>query len=90
MLRAKPAKGAPNVVGTPSIVGIPLWVVAHVAVLGDVERGADGLESGLVPRRVSELVTGADGFGLSANGWRADAAASQFGRAERNSSRADG
>jgi len=66
MLRAKPAKGAPNVVGTPSIVGIPLWVVAHVAVLGDVERGADGLESGLVPRRVSELVTGADGFGLSA------------------------
>jgi len=66
MLRAKPVKGAPNVVGTPSIVGIPLWVVAHVAVLGDVERGADGLESGLVPRRVSELVTGADGFGLSA------------------------
>jgi hypothetical protein len=66
MLRAKPAKGAPNVVGTPSIVGIPLWVVAHVTVLGDVARGADGLESGLVARGVSELVTGADGFGLSA------------------------
>jgi hypothetical protein len=66
MLRAKPVKGAPNVVGTPSIVGIPLWVVAHVAVVGDVARGADGLESGLVPRGVSELVTGADGFGLRA------------------------
>src|SRR5262249_40501209 len=66
MLRAKPVKGAPNVVGTPAIVGIPLWVVAHVAVLGDVARGADGLESGLVPRGGSELVTGADGFGLSA------------------------
>src|SRR5215831_11246970 len=65
MLRAKPAKGAPNVVGTPAIVGTPLWVVAHVAVLGDVARGADGLESGLVPRGISELVTGADGFGLS-------------------------
>ena len=63
MLRAKPVKGAPNVVGTPAIVGIPAWVVAHVAVLGDVARGADGLESGLVPRG---LVTGADGFGLSA------------------------
>jgi hypothetical protein len=62
--RALPAKGAPNVVGTPAIVGTPLWVVAHVAVLGDVERGADGLESGLVPRGVSELVTGANGFGL--------------------------
>src|SRR5262252_10263909 len=66
MLRAKPAKGAPNVVGTPAIVGTPLWVVAHVAVLGDVARGADGLESGLVPRGVSELVTGADGLGLRA------------------------
>src|SRR5262249_13982618 len=66
MLRAKPVKGAPNVVGTPAIVGTPLWVVAHVAVLGDVARGADGLESGLVPRGVSELVAGADGFGLSA------------------------
>jgi hypothetical protein len=64
--RALPAKGAPNVVGTPAIVGTPLWVVAHVAVLGDVERGADGLESGLVPRGVSELVTGANGFGLRA------------------------
>src|SRR5262245_10156515 len=67
MLRAKPAKGAPNVVGTPAIVGTPLWVVAHVAVLGDVARGAaDGLESGLVPRGVSEPITGADGLGLRA------------------------
>src|SRR5262249_21708746 len=66
MLRAKPVKGAPNVVGTPAIVGIPLWVVAHVAVLGDVAGGAGALERGLVPRGVSELVTGADGLGLSA------------------------
>jgi hypothetical protein len=66
MPRAKPVKGAPNVVGTPAIVGIPAWVVAHVAVLGDVARGAEGLESGLVPRGVSELATGADGFGLRA------------------------
>src|SRR5262249_422227 len=66
MLRAKPAKGAPNVVGTPAIVGTPLWVVAHVAVLGDVARGDGALESGLVARGGSELVTGADGFGLSA------------------------
>jgi hypothetical protein len=65
-LRARPVRGAPNVVGTPAIVGIPLWVVAHVAVLGNVERGADGLEGGLVPKGVSELVTGADGFGLRA------------------------
>src|SRR5262247_289079 len=65
-LRARPVKGAPNVVGTPAIVGIPLWVVAHVAVLGDVARDAGALERGLVPRGVSELVTGADGFGLSA------------------------
>src|SRR5262245_17245387 len=66
MLRARPVKGAPNVVGTPAIVGIPLWVVAHVAVLGDVARDAGALERGRVPRGVSELVTGADGFGLSA------------------------
>src|SRR6266516_2293520 len=63
MPRAKPVKGAPNVVGTPAIVGIPLWVVAHVAVLG----AADGVEGGVMPLRgVSELVTGADGFGLRA------------------------
>ena len=64
-LRAKPVKGAPNVVGTPAIVGIPLWVVAHVAVLGAAD--ADGVEGGVMPLRgVSELVTGADGFGLRA------------------------
>jgi hypothetical protein len=65
MPRAKPVKGAPNVVGTPAIVGIPLWVVAHVAVLGAADT--DGVEGGVMPLRgVSELVTGADGFGLRA------------------------
>jgi hypothetical protein len=66
MLRAKPVKGAPNVVGTPAIVGTPVWVVAHEGGLGDVERGVDGLEGGLIPRGLSEFVTGADGFGLRA------------------------
>src|SRR5262249_62145923 len=65
-LRAKPVKGAPNVVGTPVIVGRPLWVVAHVGVLCDVERGADGLEGVVVPRGLSEPITGADGLGLRA------------------------
>jgi hypothetical protein len=65
MPRAKPVKGAPNVVGTPATVGIPLWVVAHVAVLGAADT--DGVEGGVTPLRgVSELVTGADGFGLRA------------------------
>ncbi len=64
-LRAKPVKGAPNVVGTPAIVGIPVWVVAHVGVLGAADT--DGVEGGVMPLRgVSELVTGADGFGLRA------------------------
>src|SRR5262249_35712131 len=66
MVGARTVQGAPNGVRPPAIVGIPLRVVAHVAVLGDVARGAGALESGLVPRGVSELVTGADGFGLSA------------------------
>jgi hypothetical protein len=65
-LRAKPVTGAPNVVGTPLIVGTPLWIVAHVGVLCDVESDNDGLESGLVPRGVSEPIRGADGFGLRA------------------------
>jgi len=90
MLRAKPVKGAPNVVGTPAIVGIPAWVVAHVAVLGDVARGADGLESGLVPRGGQRARNGRGWIRAQGNGWRADAAASQLGRAERNSSRANG
>src|SRR5262249_18038252 len=65
MLRAKPVKGAPNVVGTPAIVGTPVWVVAHVGVLGAADT--DGVEGGVTPLRgVSELVTGADGFGLRA------------------------
>src|SRR5262252_7715296 len=64
-LRAKPVKGAPNVVGTPAIVGTPVSVVAHVGVLGAADT--DGFEGGVMPLRgVSELVTGADGFGLRA------------------------
>jgi hypothetical protein len=64
-LKARPVKGAPNVVGTPSIVGIPVWVVAHVDVLG--AANADGVEGGGMPLRgVSELITGADGFGVRA------------------------
>ena len=63
--RALPAKGAPNVVGTPAIVGIPLWVVAHVAVLGAVDT--DGVECGVMPLRGgSKLVTGAERFGFRA------------------------
>jgi len=63
--RALPAKGAPNVVGTPAIVGIPLWVVAHVAVLGAVDT--DGVEGGVMPLRGgSKLVTGAERFGFRA------------------------
>ena len=65
-LRAKPVKGAPNVVGTPVIVGTPVWVVGHGGVLCDVGSDNNGLESGLVLRGVSELITGADGFGLRA------------------------
>jgi len=64
-LRARPVNGAPNVVGTPAIVGTPVWVVAHVGVLGGADT--DGVEGGVTPLRgVSELVTGADGFGLRA------------------------
>jgi hypothetical protein len=63
--RALPAKGAPNVVGTPAIVGIPLWVVVHVAVLGAVDT--DGVECGVMPLRGgSKLVTGAERFGFRA------------------------
>jgi hypothetical protein len=65
MPRAKPVKGAPNVVGTPAIVGIPLWVVAHVAVLGAADT--DGVEGGVMPPRGgSKLVTGAERFGFRA------------------------
>jgi hypothetical protein len=63
--RALPAKGAPNVVGTPAIVGIPLWVVAHVAVLGAADT--DGVEGGVMPLRGgSKLITGAERFGFRA------------------------
>jgi hypothetical protein len=62
--RIEPVKGAPNVVGIPWIVGVPVCVVGHGGVLWDVER--DGLEGGALPSAGSELITGADGFGLSA------------------------
>jgi hypothetical protein len=61
--RARPAKGDPNVVGTPLIVGTPVWVVGHEAVLCGVESGADGLEG--VGSGVS-VMAGADAFGLRA------------------------
>jgi hypothetical protein len=65
-LRARPANGAPNVVGTPWAVGTPVWNIAHGVALGEVERDADGSEGVVVPRGGSEFITGADGFGLRA------------------------
>jgi hypothetical protein len=62
--RIAPVKGAPNVVGIPWIVGTPVWVVGHGVVLCAVER--DGLEGVVVANGGSELITGADGFGLRA------------------------
>ena len=60
-----PVKGDPNVVGVPLIVGTPVWVYGHVGVLGAAE--IDGVEGGVMPLRGgSELITGADAFGLSA------------------------
>jgi len=61
--RARAVKGDPNVVGTPVIVGMPVWVVGHGAVLCGVESGADGLEG--VGKGVS-VMAGADAFGLRA------------------------
>jgi hypothetical protein len=62
--RIAPVKGAPNVVGIPWIVGTPVWVVGHGGVLCDVER--DGLEGVVVANGGSELIAGAEGFGLRA------------------------
>jgi hypothetical protein len=60
-----PVKGDPNVVGVPLIVGTPVWVYEHVGVLGAAE--IDGVEGGVMPLRGgSELITGAEAFGLSA------------------------
>ena len=60
-----PVKGDPNVVGVPVIVGTPFWVYWQVGVLCGVE--IDGVEGGVMPLRGgSELITGADAFGLSA------------------------
>jgi hypothetical protein len=66
-LKARPVKGAPNVVGTPVIVGTPVvWVVAHWGAFCDIEGGEDGLESVVVSRGVSEVIPVVDGFGLRA------------------------
>jgi hypothetical protein len=68
--RVRPANGDPNVVGTPEIVGTPLAVVVHGGGLSEVDGvdsddDAEGSEdsgaSGL-----SVLMTGAEGFGISA------------------------
>jgi hypothetical protein len=65
--RKRPTDGDPNVVGTPEIVGIPLSVVMHggglseVDGVDDAEELEDGGASGL-----SVLMTGAEGFGISA------------------------
>jgi len=61
------AKGAPKLVGTPVIVGRPVWVAGHGGgVLCDVKRDNDGLEGWAVVREPSELIKGADAFGLRA------------------------
>ena len=65
-LKARPVKGAPNVVGAPAMVGTPVWVVGHGGVLCDIESDNDGLEGGVVLRGGSELMTGVDRFGLRA------------------------
>jgi hypothetical protein len=65
--RARPANGDPNVVGTPEIVGTPVCVSVHGGGFDDVdsdddaEELEDGGASGL-----SVLITGAEGFGISA------------------------
>src|SRR5262249_49304857 len=62
--RALPAKGLPNSVGMPWIVGTPVWVVGHEVVLGTVDT--DGVEGGVMPLRgVSRPTAGADGLGFS-------------------------
>ena len=67
MPRKRPTDGDPNVVGTPEIVGTPLSVGVHggglseVDGVGDAEELEDGGASGL-----SVLMTGAEGFGISA------------------------
>jgi len=52
-------------VPVPLIVGTPVWVYGHVGVLGAVDT--DGVEGGVMPLSgVSKLITGAEGFGISA------------------------
>ena len=48
------------------MVGTPVWVVGHGAVLCGIERDADGLEGGLITSGVSAVTPGADGFGVKA------------------------
>ena len=65
--RAMPGKGAPNCVSTPVAVGRPVWVVGHGSgVLCGVKRDNDGLEGWAVLRELSELIKGAEAFGLRA------------------------
>jgi hypothetical protein len=70
LLRARPANGAPNVVAVPEIVGTPVCVVAHGGGLSEVDGvdrndDAEGLEDG-GDSGLSVLMTGAEGFGISA------------------------
>lgn len=69
MLRARPANGDPNVVGMPVMVGTPVAVIAHCGgLVDDVDRNDDAEESedGGGVSGVNVLITGADGFGISA------------------------
>src|SRR3954451_7653866 len=62
-----PVKGAPNCVVTPVGVGTPVWVVGHGSgVLCGVKRDNDGLEVWPVLKEPSELIKGAEAFGLRA------------------------
>jgi hypothetical protein len=67
LARALTVEGAPNVVDTPPIVGRPVWVVGHGGgVLCGVKRDNDELEGWAVLSEPSELIKGAEAFGLSA------------------------
>jgi hypothetical protein len=64
---AMAVEGAPNVVDTPAIVGRPVRVVGHGGgVLCGVKRDNDELEGWAVLSEPSELIKGAEAFGLSA------------------------
>jgi hypothetical protein len=64
--RNRPTNGDPNVVGTPEIVGTPLSVAVHGGGLSEVDGvGAEDMEDG-GGSGLSVLMTGAEGFGISA------------------------